>query len=53
MSEPATQAAPAQESPYSDAIQLTDEMRQHCHIYLDEQLCAQPPSIYQPYTDGN
>ncbi|KAE9380487.1 hypothetical protein N431DRAFT_477409 [Stipitochalara longipes BDJ] len=37
-SQPITQGDPAQESPYRQALQMTDEMRQHCHIYFDEQL---------------
>jgi hypothetical protein len=45
--QPATQDALAQQSPYRKAIPITEEMRQHCHIYLDEQLCTRPTSINQ------
>ena len=39
----AAEKGAAQETPYRSAVQITDELRQHCHIYLDEQLCTFPP----------
>jgi hypothetical protein len=43
--EPAVYAAPTTKPPYRRAIQITEEMRQHCHIYLDEQLCTLPTNV--------
>jgi hypothetical protein len=48
----AAELAAADESPYRSAIQITDELRQHCHIYLDEQLCIPPTSLCHPSTDA-
>ncbi|AEO58029.1 hypothetical protein MYCTH_2304989 [Thermothelomyces thermophilus ATCC 42464] len=31
---------PQQEQAYRDAVQLPRELRQHCQIHLEEQLCA-------------
>jgi hypothetical protein len=43
--EPAVYATPMRKPPYRRAIQITEEMRQHCHIYLDEQLCTLPTYV--------